>query len=231
MTAVSRETPAPPAAAGEVFGTALSLATRYADLLVGAGVERGLIGPREADRIWDRHLLNCAVVAPAIPAGATVYDVGSGAGLPGLVLAIVRPDLRLLLVEPLERRVTFLTEAIALLGLGHVEVCRARADEVRAPAADVVVARAVAPLGRLAGWCLPMVRPGGTFVAMKGARAADELAAAEPVLTRLGATAWRIAQMGLDVIEHPTTVVVVTAGVPAPRQRGRAGAGTTRGQR
>jgi 16S rRNA (guanine527-N7)-methyltransferase len=228
---VSRETPAPPPAAGEVFGADLPLAMRYAELLVGAGVERGLIGPREADRIWDRHLLNCAVVAPAIPSGATVYDVGSGAGLPGIVLAIVRPDLRLLLVEPLERRATFLAEVIDLLGLEQVEVCRARADEVRAPAADVVVARAVAPLDRLAGWCLPMVRPDGAFLAMKGARAADELAAAEPVLTRLGATAWRIEQMGLDVIEHPTTVVVVTAGGPAPRQRGRDRAGTVRGQR
>ena len=231
MTDVSRETPAPPPGAGEVFGAALPLAIRYADLLVGAGVERGLIGPREADRIWDRHLLNCAVVAPAIPGGSSVYDVGSGAGLPGLVLAIVRPDLRLLLIEPLERRAIFLTETIGLLGLEHVEVCRARADEVRAPAADVVVARAVAPLDRLAGWCLPMVRPDGTFLAMKGARAPEELSTAEPALTRLGATAWHIAHMGLDVIEHPTTVVVVTAGVPATRRRGRAGAGTTRGQR
>ena len=214
-----------------MFGSALAAAIRYAELLVGAGVDRGLIGPRETARIWDRHLLNCAVVAEGIPPGAAVVDVGSGAGLPGLVLALVRPDLSLVLVEPLERRAEFLQEAVDLLGLRQVRVTRARAEELGPMAADIVTARAVAPLGKLAGWCLPLLRPGGTLLALKGARAADELAAAEPVLRRLGATAWRIAPMGLDVLEHPTTVVVVTAGDPAARTTGRTGVGKARGRR
>jgi len=214
-----------------VFGAALPAAVRYADLLVGAGVDRGLIGPRETGRIWERHLLNCAVVAEGIPAGSLVCDVGSGAGLPGLALALARPDLSVLLVEPLERRAEFLQEACALLGLGQVRVARKRAEEMDALAADVVTARAVAPLGKLAGWCLPLVRPGGTLLALKGARAADELAAAESVLRRTGATAWRIQQMGLDVLEHPTTVVVVTAGDAAARTTRASGAGTARGRR
>jgi 16S rRNA (guanine527-N7)-methyltransferase len=216
--------------AAQVFGAALPVAVRFADLLVGPGVERGLIGPRETARIWERHLLNCAVVAEGIPDGAAVCDVGSGAGLPGLPLALVRPDLSVLLVEPLERRAEFLREAVELLGLRRVRVVRKRAEEMGPLTADVVTARAVAPLGKLAGWCLPLVRPGGTLLALKGARAAEELAAAESVLRRTGATAWRIQQMGLDVLEHPTTVVVVTAG-DAARATRAAGAGAARGRR
>jgi 16S rRNA (guanine527-N7)-methyltransferase len=202
-----------------VFGAALPDAVRYADLLVGAAVDRGLIGPREAARIWERHLLNCAVVAEGIPRGADVCDVGSGAGLPGLAIALARPDLAVLLVEPLERRAEFLQEAVETLGLRQVRVTRARAEEMAPVAADVVTARAVAPLGKLARWCLPLVRSGGTLLAVKGARAAEELAAAESVLRRTGATAWRIQQMGLDVLEHATTVVVVTAGAAARTTR------------
>ena len=214
-----------------MFGSALSDAIRYADLLVGAGVDRGLIGPRETGRIWERHLLNCAVVAEGIPPDASVVDVGSGAGLPGLALALVRPDIVMLLVEPLERRAEFLQEAVEILGLGQVRVSRTRAEELGPVAADVVTARAVAPLGKLAGWCLPLLRCGGTLLALKGARAAHELAAAESVLRRTGATAWRIQQMGLDVLEHPTTVVVVTAGDPAARTARRTGVGKARGRR
>ncbi len=198
-----------------MFGTGLATAMRYADLLVGSGTDRGLIGPREHERIWDRHLLNCAVLAEGIPAEAVVYDVGSGAGLPGLALAIARPDIDLVLVEPLERRAAFLVEAIEVLGLDRVRVARSRADDLAGPVADVVTARAVAPLDRLARWCLPLVRAGGSLLAMKGARAEAELTAAEPVLRHLGATAWRIEIMGLDVLEQPTTVVVVTAGPAA----------------
>jgi 16S rRNA (guanine527-N7)-methyltransferase len=231
VAVVSRETPRPPDVAVKVFGSALSGASRYAELLVGAGVDRGLIGPRETSRIWERHLLNCAVVAAGIPPGASVVDVGSGAGLPGLVLALVRPDLSMLLVEPLERRAEFLQETVETLGLTQVQVVRTRAEELGPIAADVVTARAVAPLGKLAGWCLPLLRSGGTLLALKGARAADELGAAEPVLRRMGATAWRIATMGLDVLEHPTTVVVVTAGDPAAGTTGRTGVGKARGLR
>jgi 16S rRNA (guanine527-N7)-methyltransferase len=228
---VSRETPRPPEVAARVFGTALPEAVRYADLLVGAGVDRGLIGPRETGRIWERHLLNCAVIGEAIPAGSLVCDVGSGAGLPGLALALARPDLSVLLVEPLERRAEFLQEAVELLGLGQVRVTRARAEEMDPLRADVVTARAVAPLGMLAGWCLPLVRSGGTLLALKGARAPEELAAAESVLRRTGATAWRIQEMGLDVLEHPTTVVVVTAGDPVARTTRATGSGAARGRR
>jgi 16S rRNA (guanine527-N7)-methyltransferase len=227
---VSRETPGPPPEARAVFGSGLATAMRYADLLVGAGIDRGLIGPREAERVWDRHLLNCAVLAEGVPAGAEVCDIGSGAGLPGLALAIARPDIDVLLVEPLERRAAFLAEAVEYLGLVRVGMARSRAEDLAAPAADVVTARAVAPLDRLARWCLPLVRPGGSLLAMKGLRAPAELAAAEPVLRHLGATAWQIRTMGLDVLEHPTTVVVVTAGPSAVDPDGRPVPGTREGR-
>src|SRR3954449_533182 len=153
--AVSRETPPSPPTAEGVFASRTALAERYAELLATDGVVRGLIGPREAPRLWERHLLNCAVVAEMIPYGASVLDVGSGAGLPGIVLAVARPDLSVTLVEPLARRTTFLTEAVDTLGLGTtVTVVRARAEEALrngTPTADVVTARAVAPLDRLAG--------------------------------------------------------------------------------
>ena len=165
---VSRETPHAPGVAPEnltdqaraLLGSHLEALTAYAALLAGPGVERGLIGPREAPRLWDRHLLNCAVVAELIAPGARVDDVGSGAGLPGMVLALVRPDLEVTLVEPLLRRATFLHEAAERLSVPNVHVERARAEELarqvdagRRQPADVVTARAVAPLGRLAGWC------------------------------------------------------------------------------
>src|SRR5690348_1085553 len=119
-----------PAGAREIFGTALPVAERYAAMLADAGVERGLIGPREADRLWDRHLINCAVLGEAVPSGASVVDIGSGAGLPGLVLAIARPDLSITLLEPLLRRTTFLDECVRELRLENVTVRRARAEEV-----------------------------------------------------------------------------------------------------
>ncbi len=147
---------------------------RYVDLLASVGTVRGLIGPREVPRLWDRHIRNCAAAAPAFPHGARVADVGSGAGLPGLVLAMARPDLRVTLIEPLLRRTTFLTEVVTELGLTTVDVVRARADEV-ADTFDVVTSRAVAPLEKLLRWCLPLCRPGGLVLAMKGASAQAEL--------------------------------------------------------
>lgn len=206
--------PAPPAA-GRVFGERLPLAERYADLLVGVGVERGLVGPREAVRIWERHLLNCAVIASVMPPSAVVYDIGSGAGLPGLAIAIVRPDLEIVLIEPLKRRVDFLEEAVSVLELSRVRVQRARAEELGPVRADVVTARAVAPLSRLAQWCLPLVRPGGELLALKGTQASAEVATAEPDLRRLGATAWSIEMVGGDLLDDPTTVVRIVAG-PVP---------------
>lgn len=177
------------------------------DILATDAVTRGLIGPREVPRLWDRHLMNCAVVEELIPAHASVADVGSGAGLPGLVLAVARPDLTLTLIEPLARRDAFLREAVQRLDLGdRVEVVRARAEEVR-QTFDVVTARAVAPLDRLCGWCLALVRPGGSLLALKGERAAEELAQASPALPRDAVS--RVVQCGVGRVDPPTTVVVV----------------------
>jgi 16S rRNA (guanine527-N7)-methyltransferase len=190
---VPRETiPAPdPAVAAQVFALArLRLLERYAGLLATEGVARGLIGPREVPRLWDRHLVNCGLVASWVPEDAAIADLGSGAGLPGLVLAIARPDLEVTLVEPMSRRVAFLEEARAELGLGNVEVVRARAEQWRgAPRFDVVTARALAPLSRLLGWALPLVSADGCLLAMKGSSAAAEIDAAEADLARHGAIA------------------------------------------
>lgn len=165
----------------------LPLAERYAELLATDGVVRGLIGPREAPRLWDRHLVNCALLADLVPDGSSVCDIGSGAGLPGLVLAIARPDLRVTLVEPLLRRTSFLEEVVAELGLGDVEVVRARADALHGERRfDVVTSRAVAPLGRLLDWSMPLVAPTGALVAMKGSSVAEEIEAARPELERWG---------------------------------------------
>ena len=170
------------------------------------GVVRGLIGPREAPRLWERHLLNCAAVGEAVPEGASVCDLGSGAGLPGLVLAIARPDLSLTLVEPLLRRTTFLNEAVEALGLESVAVVRGRADALHGKRQfDVVTSRALAPLGRLLEWSMPLVRPDGAMVAMKGSSAAEEIAAAGPTIARLGAGEPELLELGPD----GSTAVVV----------------------
>jgi len=188
----------------------------FGGLLADVGVSRGLIGPREVPRIWQRHLLNCAVVADperhVIPAGSTVADVGSGAGLPGLVWAIVRPDLQVALIEPLLRRSTFLTEAIERLSLqDRVSVRRDRAEDVVRDAAwsgvDVVTARAVAPLDRLIGWTVPLLRPSGRLVALKGSSAQEEVAAATGALTRAGLSDVRVRQLAADYLDQPTTVI------------------------
>ncbi len=202
---VSRETP--PSSAAGVFSSRLPIAEQYADLLASEGVVRGLIGPREVPRLWDRHILNSAVVLPRVPHGATVADVGTGAGLPGLVWAIARPDLMVTLIEPLLRRTTFLDEAVITLGLNNVTVQRARAEDVK-HTYDVVTARAVAPLDKLGRWCLPLVREGGVLLALKGRTAAQELKAATATLHRLGATTIVVSTYGDD--DNPTTVVEVT---------------------
>lgn len=179
--------PAPRAAEVLFPGDRLDVARSYVDLLATDGVVRGLIGPREAPRLWGRHLVNCALMATALPAGARVADIGSGAGLPGLVLAIARPDISMTLVEPLLRRTTFLDEAVAGLGLANVTVRRDRADALHGSEIfDVVTARAVAPLERLLGWCMPLVSPTGELVAMKGSSVDEEVAAAAATLDRLG---------------------------------------------
>lgn len=201
-------------AAEALFGAALPDAERYAAKLVTDGVLRGLIGPREAPRIWDRHLLNCAAVASLIPEAAYVVDVGSGAGLPGIVLALGRPDLTMVLVEPLARRAAFLEETVEALGLGsRVTVVRARAEEVRAmfhvKPAEIVTARAVAPLDRLAGWCLPLVAVGGWLLALKGASAPAEVAEHTEAVVRLGGGVPAILECGDGLLAEPTAVVSI----------------------
>lgn len=217
-SAVSRETPPPPSTASAVFGDALNRAVQYAELLTSIGVDPGLLGPREVPRLWERHLLNCAVAASIPPTGSRVADVGSGAGLPGLVWALRRPDLTLTLVEPMLRRVRFLTEAVDALGVPNVEVVRARAEELRGERRfDVVTARAVAALDRLAGWCVPLCRRDGLVAAFKGDGAQEEIEAASSTLRRLGATDPRVATYGEDVLELPTRVVLLTVTAPPAR--------------
>jgi 16S rRNA (guanine527-N7)-methyltransferase len=202
----------PPPAAAKVFGERLDAAARYVEHLATSGVERGLIGPRESDRLWDRHVLNCAVVADLVPDGAKVVDVGSGAGLPGIPLALARPDLRIVLVEPLARRVEWLSEIVEDLGLS-LTVERGRAEENairrRWEGADVVTARAVAPLARLAGWSLPLLRDGGRLLAVKGASAPQEIDRDLAEVRRLGGGVPRIELCGQGVIDPPSTVVSV----------------------
>lgn len=201
-----------PAVAERVFGDRLPVARRYVDLLIEHGVPRGLIGPREVDRLWDRHVLNSAVVAEVVPEGAAVVDVGSGAGLPGIPLAIARPDLRVTLLEPMARRIAWLTEVVAELGL-PVAVVRGRAEEgqVRRAlgAVEVVTARAVAPLAKLAGWCLPLVAPGGVLVALKGDSASEELARDADQVRRAGGAELSVVSCGTELLAVPTTVVLV----------------------
>ena len=183
---VSRETPAVP----DRWGFALSGLTAYEQRLATVGLERGLIGPREVDRLWDRHVLNSATLEELIPEGVTVIDVGSGAGLPGIPLALVRPDLRVVLLEPLLRRSVFLEETVAELGLGdRVSVVRGRAEDGVVAPAEIVTARAVAPLEKLIRWCWPLVAPGGQLIALKGEKAQQEIDEAAPTLRKLGLTA------------------------------------------
>jgi 16S rRNA (guanine527-N7)-methyltransferase len=206
------------AQATAMFGGALAQAQAYARLLTEAGTERGIVGPAEATRIWDRHLLNCGVISRLIPARCSVVDLGSGAGLPGIVLAILRPHARVTLVEPMARRVEFLSECVAALGLRNAEVIRGRGEELAGKlSADVVTSRAVAPLDRLAGLSAGLARTGGRVLAMKGASAPAELARARPALARLGITDARV-----EVARSPDGAVsatLVTFTVPARRER------------
>lgn len=199
-------------AAETVFGERYPLAERYAALLAGPGVDRGLIGPRESDRLWERHLLNSAALGELVPDGARVLDVGSGAGLPGIPLALARPDLVIVLLEPMARRVVWLREVVAVLGLA-VSVHRGRAEDpgVRQELGgnDVVTARAVAPLGRLAGWSLPLVTPGGRLLAVKGASAEQEAARDVDAVRTAGGAAVEIVRCGATIVRPPTTVIVV----------------------
>jgi 16S rRNA (guanine527-N7)-methyltransferase len=209
-----------------IFGSALPVAESYAELLAGPGVERGLIGPDEKARIWDRHLLNCAVVAELVPERGLLADLGSGAGLPGLVLAMLRPQVEVVLVEPMARRTAFLAECVRELGLSNVRIERGRAEDLGGEVgADVVTARAVARLARLALLAAGLARPGGQVLALKGAGAAGEIADAEPVLRRLRVGDVSIIRLGDGVLEQPTTVVRFSTSPVAAKRDPRAEAG------
>jgi 16S rRNA (guanine527-N7)-methyltransferase len=213
------------AAAERLFGAALPTAERYAQLLSTTGLARGLLGPREAERMWERHLLNSAALALVVD-GRSVVDVGSGAGLPGIPLALARPDLRVVLLEPMLRRVRFLSEVVTELGLADaVQVVRGRAPEdvTELPfLADCAVARAVAPLDRLIGWTMPVIRPGGELLALRGATADDEVRVLGHAARRAGAASPEVLRVGGDVLGQP--VVVVRVRRPAQPPSGRSSA-------
>lgn len=197
---------AEPAAAAEIFGDRIELARRFTRALADEGEERGLIGPLEPPRLWSRHVLNSAVAAPLF--SGRVGDVGSGAGLPGIVLAIARPDVEWVLIEPMERRVTWLNEQVSALGLDNVEVVRARAEDwKRGPVLDAATARAVSALRTLVPITAPLVRDGGELILLKGANAASEIEAAAKPLRKFGITDARVQVVGEGLLAEPTRVV------------------------
>nr|WP_231699801.1 MULTISPECIES: 16S rRNA (guanine(527)-N(7))-methyltransferase RsmG [Corynebacterium] len=202
-----------PDAAAQIFGDRLPLAVRYAELLETVATERGLIGPREVPRIWDRHILNSAVLSEAIDAGLRVIDVGSGAGLPGIPLAIARPDLTVQLLEPLLRRTTFLNEVVTELELDNSEVIRGRAEDkdtiAQLGGADIVTSRAVAPLGKLVQWSLPLVKKDGDMRALKGSSVADEIERDASIIKKAGGGQPRVLEVGAKTLAESTHVVVV----------------------
>jgi 16S rRNA (guanine527-N7)-methyltransferase len=218
-------------AAAAIFGPRLEIAQRYAEMLAGAGVERGLLGPHEVNRLWERHLLNSAAVSELLDPGDRVVDIGSGAGLPGLPLAIARPDLQIVLLEPLLRRSDFLREVVSELSL-PVEVVRGRAEEpwVREQIGekDVAVSRAVAPLDKLTKWSMPLLRPDGRMLAIKGERAPDEVQQHRRVMVAMGAVDVRVVTCGANYLRPPSTVVLARRGKSARHRPARV---TNRGTR
>jgi 16S rRNA (guanine527-N7)-methyltransferase len=211
-------------AAAAIFGPHLDIAQRYADVLAGAAVERGLLGPREVDRIWDRHLLNSAAIGELLDAGEQIVDIGSGAGLPGIPLAIARPDLHVVLLEPLLRRSEFLDEVVAELGLS-VEVVRGRAEEPsvrdRIGERDAAVSRAVAALDKLTKWSMPLLRLDGRMLAIKGERAPDEINEHRRVMAAAGAVDVRVVACGANYLRPPATVVLARRGRQGRRKPAR----------
>jgi 16S rRNA (guanine527-N7)-methyltransferase len=202
---------AEPAAAQTLFGDRIDVARSFTNELARRGEELGLIGPLELPRLWTRHILNSALLAPLLTAGAHVGDVGSGAGLPGLVLAIARPDVTFTLIEPMERRVEWLTAEAARLGLENVSVLRARAEDVSdALVLDQVTARAVSALSKLIPITVPLVRSGGELILMKGARVDDEMVAARKVILRKRLENVEVLELGIGVVEETTRVFRAT---------------------
>lgn len=199
-----------PAVTEQIFGDRIDLARRFTSALAEHGEERGLIGPLEPPRLWTRHILNSAVIAPLFSPGR-VGDVGSGAGLPGLVLAIARPDVEWVLIEPMERRVAWLTEQVESLALDNVEVVRARAEDWKSgPVLDAVTARAVSALRTLVPITAPLVRNGGELILLKGASATNEIEAAEKQLRKFRVTNARVEIVGEGLLDEPSRVVRAT---------------------
>ncbi|WP_062078427.1 16S rRNA (guanine(527)-N(7))-methyltransferase RsmG [Demequina globuliformis] len=193
----------------EYFGDSYARVRAFAELLADQGVLRGLIGPRELTRVWERHILNSAAVVPFLGKG-TIVDIGSGAGLPGLVIAAMLPDRPVVLVEPMERRTTWLFHAAEQCGIDNVTVLRGRAEEVRESVeADVITARAVASIDKLVKWCLPLLSPTGSMALLKGRSAPDELDRGKYVLRRAGLTGAVHEAPTLAGLE-PTTVVTLS---------------------
>jgi len=205
------EVSAAPGVAATLFGSRLDRAQRYAEILAGAGVERGLLGPREVDRLWDRHILNSAAIAELLETGERVADIGSGAGLPGIPLALARPDLRVTLIEPLLRRSEFLREVVDDLGL-DMTIVRGRAEDLsvrqQVGEMDAVVSRAVTSLDKLTEWSMPLLRLDGRMAAIKGERAEQEIREHRRVMASLGAVDVRVMRCGADYLDPPATAVV-----------------------
>jgi 16S rRNA (guanine527-N7)-methyltransferase len=198
---------AEPDTAEGIFGSQIGLARQYAQKLANDSDELGLLGPRELDKIWSRHILNSAVVAELVKPGELVADVGSGAGLPGIPMAIAAPETDFVLIEPMDRRASWLQEVVDELDLQNVEVVRARAEEVEGGQFDVVTARAVAALEKLLRLCVPLLRPGGRVIALKGSKAPEEILEAKKLQKTLKIESFEIVVCGEKFLAEPTSVV------------------------
>jgi 16S rRNA (guanine527-N7)-methyltransferase len=201
---------AEPESAKAIFGPQIEKARAFAQNLANDSDDLGLLGPRELDKLWSRHILNSAVVAETVKAGDLVADVGSGAGLPGIPMAIALPEAHFVLIEPMERRSTWMLEVIQELGLANVEVRRARAEEVLDLKFDIVTARAVAALDKLLKLTVPLLKPGGSLIALKGSKAVEEIEAAKKLQKKLGIASFEIQICGEKFLAEPTSVVKTT---------------------
>ena len=201
---------AEPAAAVAIFGDQIDQARSFAQTLANDSDELGLLGPRELDKLWSRHILNSVVVAELVHSGDKVADVGSGAGLPGIPMAIARPDADFVLIEPMERRSSWMLEVVEDLGLKNVRILRSRAEDVTEQDFDIVTARAVAALDKLLKMCVPLLKPGGALIALKGSKAAEEIANSKKLEEKLGISSFEILVCGEKFLPEPTSVVKTT---------------------
>lgn len=201
-----------PPSAKAIFGSRLNLAEAYASALARDSETFGLLGPRELPKLWSRHILNSAVVAEYISDSATVADVGAGAGLPGIPIAIARPDIQMTLIEPMERRSEWLVSIVKELGLENVKVVRARGEETTNLDIDVVVARAVAALAKLIGFTAPVLKGQGQILAIKGERVTEEMAEAKQLFAKFGITESDVVFAGEKLLEQPTRLARIRVG-------------------